>query len=755
MRKIWYITLLAATLLCACQKESFPAASLPEGVSEYSFACEVEYLSPQTKSSAFPSSFNDASISGATLAAYNAQTGSFYTSAHFTGNFGEMTLPLETGTAYYIYALVNMGNLTSSLPATRSGFDTYTYAVPSYQDVASKGLPMSGMIQYTPGQSASGAISLSRLFAKVTLSVTLGSFDGGTAGGVVINSLRLYNGNGVLKPYGQSAMTSASQAIAGGDYETLATPSGTAGTVFYVPENRQGEIGSATSSRYKNPDLSPAIAAVQDLLTYVEVDISASSAYYTGTLKCRSYIGSNATTNFDVKGNHSYVWNLSITEDGLAYDDWKEEQDITDNRQLSLLNPIYVEPGDIVPWSDVITSNMAIVDLGKTFSGQDWTQVVDPSGSSSFSILPTATAGMTADLQVSPLRNPKASLTKNSQVRVVDKTVTWEGYDASVFSTENRKVYPVLQGQSVDAPVKYAFLWGGTETTLPGECPSSWTYTDTPSAGVSSTYTAGGPAVLDKVTYTVPSGLAPGDYAITVSRTGGHSGQDVAYLRVSAPTYYVLKAEPVSVTLAVGGQQTLQAYVYTVTNGVISATGVPVTASWSVVSGSAVASVGQTSGVVTALSSGTATITANATYGGETLTLAPADYVTVNVSDSITTEYEVLVSPQNATLVVGHTRNYSAVLRTWTLVNGVRTTSTDTPLTSGVTWQSSDTTKATIGSTSGTVTGVAAGTATITAAYTPAGGSQVTGTATLTVVAPGGGSIDTGWDDGGGTTILD
>lgn len=750
MRKTWYITLLAATLLCACQKESFPTASLPHGVSECTFACEVPPLTPQTRSNAFPSSFNDASISGATLAAYNAQTGSLYASAHFTGNFGEMTLPLETGTAYYVYALVNMGDRTSVLPSTRSGFDSFTYSVPSYQDVASKGLPMSGMIPYTPGVTASGAISLSRLFAKVTLNVTLGDFNGGTAGGVVINSLRLYNGNGVLAPYGQSAMTASSQAIGAYDYETLASPSGTASTVFYAPENRQGEIGSATSSRYKNPDTTPAIAAVQDLLTYVEVDISASSAYYTGTLKCRSYIGSNATTNFDVKGNHSYTWNLTITEDGLAYDDWKEEQDITDNRQLSLLNPIYVEPGDIVPWSGVITSNILLADLGKTFSGQDWEQVVASSGSTSFTVQAGATAGMTAELQVSPLRNPKASLTKDSQVRVVDKTVSWEGYDASVYSSENRKVYAVLQGQSVDAQVKYSFLWAGAETRLPGECPSAWTYTAEPSEGVSSAYTAGSATVLDKVTYTVPSDLAPGDYAITVSRTGGHTGQDVAYLRVSAPTYYVLKAEPATVSLAVGGQQALVAKVYTVTNGIISPTGETVAATWSVVSGGAVASVGQTTGVVTALSSGTATITASATYGGQTLTLAPADYVTVSVSDSITTEYELVISPETATLVVGHSRSYTAVLRTWTVVNGVRTTYSDTALqNSQITWQSSSAC-ATISA--GTVTGVSAGTATITATYAYSG-QNLTDTASLTVIASGGGAIDDGWDDGG-TTIL-
>ena len=116
---------------------------------------------------------------------------------------------------------------------------------------------------------------------------------------------------------------------------------------------------------------------------------------------------------------------------------------------------------------------------------------------------------------------------------------------------------------------------------------------------------------------------------------------------------------------------------------------------------------------------------------------------------SVTTyETELILSPASARLEVGYTRTYRALLRTWTLVDGVRTTSSDSVLqNSALTWSVSSTSRATVNST-GQVTGRSAGAVTVTARYTPAGSSALTATASLEIVS-GGSDWDDSWDDGG------
>lgn len=125
----------------------------------------------------------------------------------------------------------------------------------------------------------------------------------------------------------------------------------------------------------------------------------------------------------------------------------------------------------------------------------------------------------------------------------------------------------------------------------------------------------------------------------------------------------------------------------------------------------------------------------------------------VTASLSVTNDYELIIAPSSAQLAVGYTRTYSATLRTWVVVNGVRTSSyTDSALAnSQVTWSSSNTSSATISNSSGhqgEVTGVSAGSVTITGRYTPSGSAQISGTASLTVVS-GGNNWDDSWNNGG------
>ena len=136
-------------------------------------------------------------------------------------------------------------------------------------------------------------------------------------------------------------------------------------------------------------------------------------------------------------------------------------------------------------------------------------------------------------------------------------------------------------------------------------------------------------------------------------------------------------------------------------------------------SNTSVATVGS-NGVITGVSTGTATITAK--YGGTTLT------GTVTVTPNYT--YELVLNKTSIDMGKGRTETLVATFKTY--ADGVLESSKD--VTSSATWSSSSSSVA--GVSGGTVTANGAGTATITATYSGKSATcsiTVTGTATLTM----------------------
>ena len=102
-----------------------------------------------------------------TLAAYSG--GVLYASGHFTSGLDGMRLDLQEGETYDVVALVNMGDMRSSLPSSEDGLTSVTYTIPGYAEVNSAGIPMSGRLDgYRAGPSR-GTVPVRRLFAKVTV----------------------------------------------------------------------------------------------------------------------------------------------------------------------------------------------------------------------------------------------------------------------------------------------------------------------------------------------------------------------------------------------------------------------------------------------------------------------------------------------------------------------------------------------------------------------------------------------------------
>ena len=541
--------LLFSALSCMSDSFETPEINMRE-IPKYSFGLEeIEPYTIETRTA-----LTDANIetkkTGITLAAYTG--GQLYAKQHYTSSLTAMSLALEKGYTYNVYALVNMGDMTPSIPQSESAIASITYTIPAYtggsNSVNSLGMPMAGVLEnlsVTSSTSGTKTVPVKRLLAKV--SVTLNC----NWAGAKIASVKACNMNKVLKPFGTSAASGSSDILSFQDITSVSSSSQgpTLSTVLYVPENMQGTVSGISTSMQKRPDGgNSTIANNQGKLSYLEVAVTGTGAY-TGSVTYRSYLGNNATTNFDVARNTHYVWTITYQENGLQNDNWKVDNNLSDGRDFVIPGELYMEPYDSYTWPQILfnLSNLTVNDLGFRFYGGNTNSVINNptsgqmSSSGSFSIKSTATAGQTSTLEAKPTVNPTSELTKTSEIRVINKIVEWVDYDSSIYSSENKKVYTVNPGASVDAPVDFYFTWTGNPNVIThdrGLYGVKWDYTTAPATGITSTAINGSQnSTNDKIRYTVQNTVAPGDYPIQVTRRSPQSGSDQAYLRVNDTRY--------------------------------------------------------------------------------------------------------------------------------------------------------------------------------------------------------------------------
>ena len=257
---------------------------------------------------------------GVTLAAYAG--GTLAASGHFPTGLDAMSLSLDPNKTHTIYALVNMGDMTASIPRSESELASLTYRIPSYtegmESLAARGLPMAGKLTW-PGQGTS--IPVERLLAKVTAHLSC-EWEG-----AAIRSVHVRNLNRVIRPFGDAVMAED------WDQQEFHAGAGTAsGTfVFYVPENRQGTIDGIRTSREKSPDANDEVRNRSSRLTYLETTVEGTGVY-AGTIVYRSVLGENAVSDFDLLRNARYDWTIRYLSDGLQYDDWKHDNDLIDTQ---------------------------------------------------------------------------------------------------------------------------------------------------------------------------------------------------------------------------------------------------------------------------------------------------------------------------------------------------------------------------------------------------------------------------------------
>ena len=310
MKRISIPTVLAVLLLISCGRER------PEMVFR---TLDLSFQDLPTRSLLTAPDI-ETKKTGVTLAAYAG--GTLAASGHYPTGLDAMALNLEPNRTYTVYALVNMGDMTGSIPRSESDLASLTYRIPSYtegtESLAARGLPMAGKLTW-PGQGTT--IPVERLLARVTAHLTC-EWEG-----AAIRSVRVRNLNRVLRPFGDALMTED------WDQQEFHAGTGTAsGTfVFYVPENRQGTIDGIRTSREKSPDANDEVSARSGRLTFLETTVEGTGVYV-GSIVYRSFLGRNAVSDFDIRRNARYDWTLRFLADGLQYDDWKHDNDLTDTQ---------------------------------------------------------------------------------------------------------------------------------------------------------------------------------------------------------------------------------------------------------------------------------------------------------------------------------------------------------------------------------------------------------------------------------------
>lgn len=572
--------------------------------------------------------------------------GALVASQYYT-SFGDMTFPLENGVAYTAYALVNMGDMRSSLPGTTAGLSSLTYTIPAYtgtaESVNSRGIPMAGSLTFTVS-GTSAEIPVKRLLAKVTAVL---SCDWGEA---KIKSAKVYNMNKTLKPFGVSAATGSSDMLGFQELQTAVGEGTTSLTAtFYVPENMQGTVSGILLSSDKAGDRNATVGLNAAKLTYLETSVE-SEGRYDGTIVYRSYLGNNATTNFDIERNYRYAWTIHYKSDKVDDwdDDWKHDYDDLEIIDYSLsVSPASatVTAGSTLPLATTLTRN-----------------VIRPSASSTSNPLATTSASWTSS-------NP--SVATVSTAGVVTGVATGSATITARYTPEHfteRTASALITVQTISnyitvTPASSTVDW--TET-VPLTA-RYYTVTDgTPDAGVDITTDPGtvwskydGDASVSVSSTGVVSASTYGSAVIRATYAGQYGSANVQFNRTDRTL--VLGHTPA--TPVAGQNVQMTALIRTVTNGVLqpdtdlSASSV----TWSIAAKSdpsAVVSV-TAAGILTASKAVTVTVQGNyAGYGGlvatHDVTFAPA------------TGHLLVIDPTSVEKEVGESATLSAKLVTIT-----------------------------------------------------------------------------------------
>ena len=245
---------------------------------------------------------------------------------------------LVIGAEYQVRVLANVGQVTP--PTTRTACDASTQAwnIPDFNTRGA--VPMSCKTSFIAQLSNPKVhVKLVRLFAKYTFIIDQTDFS---HGGFTVTSLKLKNAPSKCKPFDDSKTDGSTITSVDGDYATSDDLTGlTQGSskTFYLYENKQGDVLSGNTNSWQkefdNYNTSKK-ATHADKCSYLEVKGTYSGQGLTDEVTYKAYLGTNATSNFDVVRNTAYTVTLVLNEENALYKNgsWKVTRGTPDDQRV-------------------------------------------------------------------------------------------------------------------------------------------------------------------------------------------------------------------------------------------------------------------------------------------------------------------------------------------------------------------------------------------------------------------------------------
>lgn len=313
-------TLLAMAAVCSsCQpeEEGMEAVDMKEGLPA-TIRLEVQ---GEEQANFVTRTVNESVISDLHILVYNS-AGELIGQKYQTGS-STVTINTRSATGCTIYAVANTGKADLFKGYTmhkESYLKSMVYSLTNWDDL-NKGtnLPMTGSMKSVNikvgANTLSGTLVLTRMVAKVELKIKVKENSG-----INITNLKIYNlPKSSYYVSGTADATNTTWLNSGGISPSSTT---TAGTIFYMFENRRG-TKTISAQKDKTTANAPAHA------TYVEINGTIGAV----TAKWTVYLGENNTSDFNIKRNGNYTYNITLND--VAATDTRVVVDFTGTEDLS------------------------------------------------------------------------------------------------------------------------------------------------------------------------------------------------------------------------------------------------------------------------------------------------------------------------------------------------------------------------------------------------------------------------------------
>lgn len=327
-RIIAAVLLLACTVSCVSEQAGGPVADQQRANTHFSVVVDDIKEVVQTKTVLTDDSI-ETKITSITIAVY-ASDGSLVEKRYVTSGFDDIRYMLDFDETFRIYAVANMGDMRAAFPSALTdglALEDFTYSIPGYTSASdginARGIPMVGQLVFTTtdGGEGKGQIVMTRLLSK--LQVHLACRWPGT-----FRTVKIYNLNRTLKPFGISAAASEKDILDEQEIDILEADAKEGDFLFYLPENRQGDIPGISAPTDKSHD-NDAVTG-KDLKTYMKVVVTGLSREgVNGTMTYRSYLGGNSSSDFNIGRNSRYAWNVEYLPGNLQNNDWKHQNTLS------------------------------------------------------------------------------------------------------------------------------------------------------------------------------------------------------------------------------------------------------------------------------------------------------------------------------------------------------------------------------------------------------------------------------------------